>query len=98
MEISSTPGTEWSAFGGRIHGRLIALTPGHEIVQSWRSFEWRADDLDSTLILTFWPEGSGTRVELTQENVPDRLYEKLVSGWPNRYWNPWRAYLDRPPM
>jgi len=96
VEITPTPGTEWSAFGGRIHGRLIALTPGHEIVQSWRSFEWQADDPDSTLILTFWPEGRGARVELTQENVPDRLYDNLVVGWPNRYWNPWRAYLERP--
>jgi hypothetical protein len=46
--------------------------------------------------LTFWPDGTDARVELTQENVPDRLYENLVAGWPNRYWNPWRAYLDRP--
>jgi activator of HSP90 ATPase len=95
VQITAMPGTEWSAFDGRIHGRLLALTPEHEIVQSWRSFEWQADDPDSTLILTFWPEGIGARVELTQENVPDRLYENLVVGWPNRYWNPWRAYLER---
>jgi len=95
VQITGTPGTEWSAFGGRIHGRLLALTPGHEIVQTWRSFEWQADDPDSTLILTFWPDGTDARVELTQENVPDRLYESLVAGWPNRYWNPWRGYLDR---
>jgi activator of HSP90 ATPase len=96
VQITATPGTEWSAFGGRIHGRLLALTPDHEIVQSWRSFEWQEGDPDSTLILTFWPEATGSRVELTQQNVPDRLYENLVVGWPNRYWNPWRAYLEGP--
>jgi activator of HSP90 ATPase len=95
LGCQATPGTEWSAFDGRIYGRLLALTPEHEVVQSWRSFEWQADDPDSTLILTFWPEGTGARVELTQENVPDRLYENLVVGWPNRYWNPWRTYLER---
>ena len=96
VEIAAMAGTGWSAFGGRIHGRLLALTPDHEIVQSWRSFEWQAKEPDSTLVLTFWPEEAGARVELMQNNVPDRLYENLVVGWPNRYWKPWRAYLERP--
>ena len=26
-------------------------------------------------------------------DVPERLYETLQSGWPGRYWQPWRAYL-----
>jgi hypothetical protein len=64
------------------------------IVQSWRSFEWEEGDLDSILVLTFWPVGVGTKVELTQANVPDRLLETLVSGWPSRYWNPWRSFLQ----
>lgn len=63
------------------------------IVQSWRSFEWEEGDLDSVLVLTFWPEGKDTRVELTQANVPDRLHDTLMSGWPSRYWHPWRSYL-----
>jgi hypothetical protein len=49
----------------------------------------------SILVLTFWPEGQGTRVELTQANVPARLYETLVSGWPTRYWDPWRTFLEK---
>ena len=95
VEITPTPGTEWSAFGGRIHGRLIALTPGHEIVQSWRSFEWHDDDPDSVLVLTFSPAGAGSHLDLAQVDVPARLYETLLSGWPSRYWQPWRAYLEQ---
>lgn len=95
VRIAPTVGTEWSAFEGRIHGRVLALTPDRLIVQSWRSFEWEEDDLDSILVLSFWPEAAGTRVELTQANVPDHLYQNLVTGWSDRYWHPWQTYLER---
>jgi activator of HSP90 ATPase len=91
--IEPKPGTEWSAFDGRIHGRVLALTPGLRIVQSWRSFEWREDEPDSILVLGFAPAPNGARVDLVQVGVPERLSETLMSGWPTRYWEPWRAYL-----
>jgi activator of HSP90 ATPase len=91
--ITSAAGTAWSAFDGRIHGQILALTPSRQIVQSWRSFEWREDDPDSVLILTFWPVGSGSRLDLAQVDVPARLYDTLLRGWPSRYWEPWRAFL-----
>lgn len=93
VAISAQAGSDWSAFDGRIHGRVLALTPDRQIVQSWRSFEWRDDDLDSILILTFRPEVGATRVDLTQASIPDRLYSNLMEGWPQRYWDPWRMFL-----
>jgi activator of HSP90 ATPase len=93
--ITAAPGTAWSAFDGRIHGRILALMPERQIVQSWRSFEWHDDEPDSVLILTFWPSGSGSRLDLAQVDVPERLYDTLLSGWPSRYWQPWRAYLQQ---
>jgi activator of HSP90 ATPase len=91
--ITPAQGTAWSAFDGRIHGRILALTPHRQIVQSWRSFEWHDDDPDSVLILRFSPVGTGGRLDLAQVDVPARLYDTLLSGWPSRYWDPWRAYL-----
>jgi activator of HSP90 ATPase len=93
--IAATVGSDWSAFDGRIHGQMLALCQDRLIVQSWRSFEWQDDDLDSILILSFWPEAAGARLELTQANVPNTLYENLLRGWPTRYWHPWQAYLER---
>jgi activator of HSP90 ATPase len=95
VRISATPGSQWSAFDGRIQGRMLAFDPDRLIVQAWRSFEWQETDLDSILVLTFWPEAAGSRVELTQANVPDHVYQNLVAGWPTRYWHPWQAYLER---
>ena len=93
--IAAAPGTAWSAFDGRIHGRILALTPHRQIVQSWRSFEWQEEDPDSVLILAFRPNGSGSRLDLAQVDVPERLFETLQSGWPSRYWQPWREYLQQ---
>jgi activator of HSP90 ATPase len=95
VAIAPVTGTEWSAFDGRIHGRILALTPAREIVQSWRSFEWDAAELDAVLVLAFAESGEGSRVDLVQVGVPERLYDTLVSGWPVRYWQPWQAYLER---
>lgn len=94
VTIRASAGSEWSAFDGRIHGRVLALTPACQIVQSWRSFEWQAEDVDSVLVLAFTADGTGTQVELVHVAVPERLYDTLTSGWASRYWEPWRTYLE----
>jgi uncharacterized protein YndB with AHSA1/START domain len=94
VTIQAVPGSDWSAFDGRIHGRILALTPGRQIVQSWRSFEWEEQDPDSVLLLAFTASGSGGTVDLAHVGVPERLYDTLVGGWPTRYWQPWRSYLE----
>lgn len=94
VRIAPRVGAEFSGFGGRITGRILALTPGRQIVQTWRSFEWRPDDLDSVLVLTFEAAGTDTRLELVQVSPPEHLYETLQANWPMRYFDPWRAYLE----
>jgi uncharacterized protein YndB with AHSA1/START domain len=37
--IAPRVGADFTGFGGRITGRILALTPGRQIVQTWRSFE-----------------------------------------------------------
>ncbi len=95
VRIAPQEGAEFWAFDGRIHGRILALTPGRQVVQSWRSFEWRAEDLDGTLVLTFSPDAGGGRIDSALVNAPDHLYDKLLANWPMRYWDPWRAHLAR---
>ncbi len=95
VRIAPEEGAEFSAFDGRISGRILALSPGQQIVQSWRSFEWGPQDLDGTLVLVFSPDPSGARVQSCLVNAPEHLFEKLAANWPMRYWDPWRAYLAR---
>jgi uncharacterized protein YndB with AHSA1/START domain len=93
VRIAAEEGAEFQAFDGRISGRILALTPGRQIVQSWRSFEWRDEDLDGTLVLRFLPDRGGGRIDSALVDAPDHLYDKLLANWPMRYWDPWRAYL-----
>ena len=95
VSIAPEVGAEFWAFDGRIHGRILALSAGRQIVQTWRSFEWRPEDLDGTLVLVFSPDAGGGRIQSCLVNAPDHLYEKLAANWPMRYWDPWRAYLSR---
>jgi activator of HSP90 ATPase len=95
VRIAAKEGAEFWAFDGRICGRILALSPGRQIVQSWRSFEWRPQDVDATLVLVFSPDPQGGRIESCLVNAPEHLHEKLAANWPLRYWDPWRAYLSR---
>jgi len=95
VQIAAKIGAEFHGFGGRITGCILALTPGRQIVQTWRSFEFQAGDLDSILVLTFTAEGSQSRVELVQSSVPEHLHQTLQNNWPMRYLDPWRVWLEQ---
>jgi activator of HSP90 ATPase len=73
VRIAPTEGAKFWAFDGRIHGRVLALTAGRQIVQSWRSFEWWTEDPDGTLVLTFSPDIGGSRIESALVNAPGHL-------------------------
>lgn len=95
VTISDRPGSPFRAFGDVLSGTILQVVPKRLIVQSWRSPNWAPEDLDSTLILTFWPEGDGGRIELVQANVADKDFAGVSQGWEKFYWSPWRAYLTR---
>ena len=95
VTISATPGTPFRAFDGVLSGTILQVVPKRLVVQSWRSPHWGASDIDSTLILTFLPEGDGGRIELVQVNVVDNDFAGVSQSWEKYYWTPWRAYLSR---
>lgn len=94
VTIAPKPLAEFSAFEGAIMGRILHLTPKKQIIQTWRSSHWNADDLDSTLVLSFWPDQGGARVELAHVNVADHDYEAVKDGWEKYYWTPWQTHLE----
>jgi uncharacterized protein YndB with AHSA1/START domain len=94
--ISMETGSEFRAFKDMIFGKILHAVPKRLIVQAWRAAHWKPEDLDSTLILTFWPEGGNGRIELVHVNVPDHDYNGVNEGWEKYYWKPWRDYLSKP--
>lgn len=96
VTISDQPGAAFRAFDGVLTGTILQVVPKRLIVQSWRSPHWGDADVDSTLVLSFLPEGPDGdtgRIELTQVNVVDADFAGVSQGWEKFYWTPWRAYL-----
>ena len=51
--------------------------------------------MDSVLVLSFYSEPAGGRIELVQVNVADEDFAGVSQGWEKYYWTPWREYLAR---
>ena len=93
-KISRRIGGKWSAFGGMICGKNLALLPNQMIVQTWRSTDWKKADPDSILVAQFEKSASGgATVYLTHVGVPEHDHEGVTQGWIKYYWDPWRKYL-----
>ncbi len=93
-KISPKVGGKWSAFGGMILGENLLLIPGRRIVQTWRSSQWKKEDPDSILVVSFQrASGGGTRVQLVHVGVPRYDHDGVKKGWVKYYWKPWKKYL-----
>ncbi len=94
--VSQKVGGRFSAFGGVITGKMLAVVPNRMIVQSWRAKHWKITDLDSILVLKFIKVKEGTQINLVHVNVPEHDHDGVKKGWVKYYWKPWRAYLGPP--
>jgi uncharacterized protein YndB with AHSA1/START domain len=56
VEIEPRPGGTFRAFNGAIWGTILDVVPNRQIVQRWRSKNFPQEAIDSTLVLSFWPE------------------------------------------
>jgi activator of HSP90 ATPase len=86
-------GGKFSAFGGVITGKILAIVPNRMIVQVWRAKHWKKTDLDSTLVLTFRETKQGAQIDLVHVNVPEHDHKGVGNGWVKYYWKPWKVYL-----
>lgn len=83
--METTPGTEFSLWGGSIAGLNLEFVPGKKIVQEWYFGE---QPKPSIVTLTLREEGKNTSVEVEHTNIPDEAYEEIADGWPKYYFRP----------
>ena len=93
VDIGDERGSSFQAFDGALTGTVLEVVKPRLIVQSWRSNAFKAEDPDSTLILSFTPEQEAGRIDLIHLDVPDHDYDGVTQGWEKYYWVPWREYL-----
>jgi len=94
VTIGAEAGDAFRAFEGAIWGTILHTEPKRLIVQTWRSVNFPAGTVDSILILSFYPQDGGGRIELTQVNIADEDFAGVSQGWEKHYWTPWRNYLE----
>ncbi|MCH8038535.1 MAG: ABC transporter substrate-binding protein, partial [Proteobacteria bacterium] len=75
-EFTSVIGRE--GFDGMLTGTILHVVRPRQIVQSWRSALFHAENPDSTLILTFTPEQNQGRIDLVHLDVPEHDYDDVV--------------------
>ncbi len=92
--VSAENGSAFQAFGGLLTGKMLQVVKPRLIVQAWRSVSFHETDPDSILILSFSDEGSNGRIDLVHLDVPDHDYDGVTQGWDEKYFEPWRAYLE----
>jgi len=95
VTVSPEPGSDFRAFNNLISGKMLYTIAKRFIVQLWRAQHWTAEDIDSILTLTFWPEGDAGRIDLVHVNVANHDLQGVTEGWEKYYWKPWREYLEK---
>ena len=95
VSLERKVGGRFTAFGGMLRGRNLALVPGRLIVQTWRGADWKKSEPDSVLVLSFAKAPGGARLTLVHANIPGRRAGGIRRGWPKYYWKPWKTYLRR---
>lgn len=93
VHIGAENGAPFEAFDGALSGTILKTVSPNLIVQSWRSVSFKEEDPDSTLIISFTPEGSGTRVDLVHLDVPAHDSDGVTGGWDSHYFVPWQKHL-----
>lgn len=93
---SDEEGAEFSAWDGYITGQNISLTPYEEIVQTWRTTEFKTDDEDSVLSLLFRGIDHGkTELTLIHQNIPEGQTSDYEKGWREHYFEPMTKYFKK---
>ncbi len=83
--------SEFTLWGGSIHGRNVAVEPEKRLVQDWYSDDWEEA---SVATFTLSANNGVTNLELLHENVPDNEAKEIDDGWINFYLGPIKDYLE----
>lgn len=74
----------------------MKLVPGKKIVQRWRANDWPEGHY-SGLVIELEEDAEGTKLTLTQKNVPDDKADDIDDGWHQYYWKPMNDYFSAHP-
>jgi activator of HSP90 ATPase len=93
-KIGRRVGDPFSTWGDWATGVNVELVPDKKIVQQWRAADW-PEGHHSTITFEFKKEGAGTRLDFTQTDIPESLYDDIAQGWQEWYWEKLATYVSK---
>ncbi|MBX5483767.1 MAG: SRPBCC domain-containing protein [Myxococcaceae bacterium] len=91
-QIDWREGGRFTTCDERQFGYTLVLVPGRRIVQAWSHKAFPPHHY-SVVTIELEPYGTGTRLQLTQTNVPPEALRWLDESWRTAYWEPLKRYL-----
>jgi activator of HSP90 ATPase len=85
---------EFSAWDGYISGKNISLIEDKEIIQEWRTSEFKESDKNSELIIQFQETEKGCQLTLIHNYIPEGQSD-YEQGWINHYFEPMKTYFKK---
>lgn len=91
-KMEAKEGTEFSLWGGDIHGTNTKIVEGKLLVQDWYSGNW-----EKPSVATFALSGDekSTKVKLTHTNIPNNEFNDIKSGWDEYYMVPIKKLVEK---
>jgi activator of HSP90 ATPase len=82
----------FTAWDGYISGTNETLVPNKEIVQTWRTTEFKETDKDSRLSIYIDEIENGSLLTLVHTNIPEGESD-YENGWIEHYFGPMKEYF-----
>jgi activator of HSP90 ATPase len=92
--ISRNVGGKFKAYGDYITGENLEIVQDKRIVQTWRASDW-PDGIYSQVTFEFEKSGKNTKLNFSQEGVPEDQYAEIKQGWIDFYWTPMKKFLEK---
>jgi activator of HSP90 ATPase len=92
--IGRRVGDTFSTWDDWASGVTIELVPDKKIVQRWRGADW-PEGHHSVITFEFKKENHATRLDFTQTDIPESVYEDIAQGWQDWYWEKLLAYFQK---
>ncbi|MEQ8337263.1 MAG: SRPBCC domain-containing protein [Cyclobacteriaceae bacterium] len=91
---SDAEGEKFTAWDGYIEGTNISLNLPKEIIQKWRTADFKDSDPDSTIKIEFEETPNGCLMTLTHSEIPEGQPD-YHQGWIDNYLEPMKDHFRR---
>jgi activator of HSP90 ATPase len=91
-KMQSTQMSQFSLWGGDIHGKNTKVVKNKKLVQEWYGGDW---EKPSKVVFELSQKDGKTTVKLTHTNLPEGEEKEFEKGWKEYYLGPLKKLLEK---